>query len=305
MIKVECVAELTGHQNPIYTVENSQKPHIFFTGGNDKGLVEWSLKTNAFVKVMMPVKSSIYALHCPTFLPVIAVGERSGLTSIFNFIEQKVTHTLSHHKLPVFDIRSVPSKKEILLSSEDGTVSVWNTENYELVYQFKVASDTVRVMAISPDEKLIAFGCKDNLIRIYHLEDYTLHAELSGHTMPVTSVQFTPDGTRLFSGGRDALLNCWDVTDFSLKESIPAHMFTIYDIKFHPSKPFFATASRDKSIKIWGADDLKLYKVISREKGFHTHHLSINKITWSPFNQNLISIGDDKLIFVWDIQFED
>lgn len=305
MIKAECIAELTGHQNPIYTVENSQKPHIFFTGGNDKGVVEWSLKTNSFVRVMMPVKSSIYALHCPDFLPVMIVGERSGHASVFNFLEQKVTHKLEHHKLPVFDIQSIASKKEVLLSSEDGTVSVWGIDQFELIYQFKVAHDTVRVMAISPDEKLIAFGCKDNVIRIYNLEDYSLHTELNGHTMPVTALRFSPDGSRLLSGGRDALLNVWNTATFDLLQSIPAHMFTIYDIKFHPSKPYFATASRDKSIKIWGADDLKLYKIISREKGMHSHHLSINKIAWSRYNENLISVGDDKLIFVWDVKFED
>jgi hypothetical protein len=41
---VQKTAELTGHGNPIFTLELSQKPGILFTGGNDKGLVEWSLE---------------------------------------------------------------------------------------------------------------------------------------------------------------------------------------------------------------------------------------------------------------------
>ena len=86
MIKIERIADFSGHQNPVYTVENSQKQHIIFTGGNDKGVVEWSLKTNAFVKVLMPVKSSIYAMHSPEFSPILAVGERSGAVQIFNFV---------------------------------------------------------------------------------------------------------------------------------------------------------------------------------------------------------------------------
>lgn len=305
MIKIERIADLSGHQNPVYTVENSQKPHVFFTGGNDKGVVEWSLKTNSFVKVLMPVKSSIYAMHSPEFNPVLAVGERSGAVQIFNFEDQRVERTLLHHNLPVFDIKSVSSKNELLLSSEDGTISVWNMNGYEMVYKFNVSADTVRVMAISPDEKLIAFGCKDNLIRIYNLEDYSIHTTLHGHTMPVTSVQFSPDGTTLFSGSRDAHLKTWSTSDFSLQQSIPAHLFAIYDIKFHPSKPYFATASRDKTIKIWGADDLKLYRIISREKGFETHYLSVNKIAWSKYNENLISVGDDKMVLVWDVKFDE
>ncbi|HXI00542.1 MAG TPA: WD40 repeat domain-containing protein [Sphingobacteriaceae bacterium] len=304
MVNVKRIEELSGHQNPVYTVENSQKPHLFFTGGNDKGIVEWNLKTNTFVKVLMPVNSSAYALHAPSFSPVLAVGERSGKVQIFNFEDQKTEHVLIHHVLPVFDIQSVSSKKELILSSEDGTVSVWNMNGYEKIHKFRVSPDTVRVMAISPDEKLIAFGCKDNFIRIYNLEDYSLHVELPGHTMPVTSVQFSPDGTKLFSGSRDAHLKVWRVSDFTLLHSIPAHLFAIYDIKFHPTKPYFATASRDKTIKIWSTDDLRLCRIISREKGFETHYLSVNKLVWSKYNENLISVGDDKLVYVWDVTFK-
>ena len=65
MITVEKIAELTGHGNPIFTLELSQKPGILFTGGNDKGLVEWSLKDFTFIKVMFPVNASIYAIHGP------------------------------------------------------------------------------------------------------------------------------------------------------------------------------------------------------------------------------------------------
>lgn len=305
MIKIERIADFSGHQNPVYTVENSQKQHIIFTGGNDKGVVEWSLKTKAFVKVLMPVKSSVYAMHSPEFSPILAVGERSGAVQIFNFENQKVEKSLSHHTLPVFDIKSVRSKNELLVSSEDGTVSVWDMKDYELVYKFNVSADTVRVMAISPDEKLIAFGCKDNLIRVYNLEDYSLLTELSGHSMPVTSVQFSPDGSVLYSGSRDAHLKTWSTSDFSLLQSIPAHLFAIYDIKFHPSKPYFATASRDKTIKIWSNDDLRLCRIISREKGFESHYLSVNKIAWNKHNENLISVGDDKMVLVWDVKFEE
>jgi centriolar protein POC1 len=58
----------------------------------------------------------------------------------------------------------------------------------------------------------------------------------------------------------------------------------------------------DKSIKIWGADDFKLYKIISREKGYPSHVLSINKLAWN--GNQLISASDDKRVMIWDIQFD-
>ncbi|MXV52600.1 WD40 repeat domain-containing protein [Pedobacter sp. HMF7647] len=303
MVHVEQIATLPGHQNPVYTVEPSQKPGIIFTAGNDKGVVEWSLRKREFIKVMFPVASSVYSLHCPVNAPILMAGERNGQVDVFDFIQQKITSRLIHHKLPVFDIKSVKSKSEILVASEDGTVSVWNLLTYELLYSFKVSNETVRVIAVSPDEKLVAFGSKDAVIRIYNLTDFSLIEELKEHQLPITSLCFSPDGRFLLSGSRDAQLKAWAVPEFNLHQSVPAHLFAIYDIKFHPVLPYFATASRDKTIKIWDAD-LKLLKIISIEKGYPNHILSVNKIAWDPETGNLISVSDDKLMMIWNVEFD-
>src|ERR1700760_1226249 len=94
MITAEKIAELTGHGNPIFTLEPSQKPGILFTGGNDKGLVEWSLRDNAFIKVMFPVNASIYAIHGPADFPLLFTGLRSGEVKVFDFIKQQLVSSL-------------------------------------------------------------------------------------------------------------------------------------------------------------------------------------------------------------------
>jgi len=302
MITVEKIAELTGHSNPIFTLELSQKPGILFTGGNDKGLVEWSLDNNAFIKVMFPVAASIYAIHCPAGYPLLFAGLRNGDVLVFDFIEQKIIRTLKHHQAPIFDIKSVNRKGELLVASEDGGVSVWSLKTLEQVYAIKVSYDTIRSISVSPDEKHVAFGCRDNTIKIYDLEDYTIIKALHGHTMPVFTVQYSTDGSYLVSGSRDAQVKIWDSLSFEMIKNIPAHLFAVNHIAFHPALPYFATASMDKSIKIWGADDFKLYKIISREKGFASHLLSINKLAWN--GDQLLSVSDDKRVMIWAIQFD-
>jgi centriolar protein POC1 len=296
-------AELTGHGNPIFTLELSQKPGILFTGGNDKGLVEWSLRDHSFIKVLFPVNSSIYAIHCPVEVPLLFAGLRSGEVKVFDFEKQTLLKSLAHHQKPVFDVKSVQHKHELLVASEDGSVSIWSLKTLELLHTVKVSVDTVRCMAVSPDEKQVAFGCRDNQIKIYDITDYTLVKILHGHTMSVFSLQYSPAGEYFASGGRDAQVKIWDAKSYELLRNIPAHLFAVNSIAFHPTLPYFATASMDKSIKIWGSDDFKLYKVISREKGFESHALSINKILWN--SDQLISVSDDKKIIVWEIGFGD
>ena len=298
---VEKIAELTGHSNPIFALALSQKPGILFSGGNDKGVVEWSLKTNSFIKVMFPVAASVYAIHCPENFPYLIAGLRSGQVLVFDFIEQKVIKSLNHHLKPVFDIKSVNGKKELLIASEDGTVSIWSLENLELIHTITVSHDTVRCISISPDEKQVAFGCRDSNVNIYDLDDYTQIKTLNGHTMAVFSLQYSPLGDYLVSGSRDAQLKIWDMHTLDLKENIAAHLFAVNHIAFHPTQPYFATASMDKTIKIWGSDDFKLYKIISREKGYASHQLSINKIAWD--GDDLISLSDDKRIIIWRVEF--
>ena len=301
MIVVEKTAELTGHGNPIFTLELSQKPGILFTGGNDKGLVEWNLKDYSFIKVMFPVAASVYTIHCTAGYPLLFAGLRNGHVLVFDFIEQKVIHTLKGHQQPIFDIKSIQRKNELLVASEDGTVSVWDLKTFAQVYTVKVSHDTIRSISITPDEKQVAFGCRDNSIKIYDIEDYTLIKSLHSHTMPVFTVQYSPDGSYLVSGSRDAQIKIWDSLTFELIKNIPAHLFAVNHIAFHPSLPYFVTASMDKSIKIWGSDDFKLYKIISREKGYASHQLSVNKLAWN--GDQLLSVSDDKQIIIWDIQF--
>jgi centriolar protein POC1 len=293
--------ELTGHSNPIFALELSQKPGILFSAGNDKGLVEWSLNKQAFIKVMFPVAASVYAIHCPTGYPLMFAGLRNGDVLVFDFIAQKVTATLKQHNKPIFDIKSVPSKKELLVASEDGNVSVWSIDTLQLVHTIRVSVDTVRSISISPNEEQVAFGCRDNAVRIYNLADYTSLEVLKDHSMAVFTVQYSPDGEYLLSGARDAQIKVWDLNTLSLKQSIAAHLFAVNHILFHPTQPYFVSASMDKSIKIWGADDFKLYKIISREKGYASHQLSVNKLAWN--GNQLLSTGDDKRIIAWDIEF--
>ncbi len=303
MIRVEKKAELTGHANPIFTAELSRKPGILFTGGNDKGVVEWSLKSDTFIKVMFPVAASVYAIHCPANFPYLFAGLRSGNVLVFDFLKQQIISSLKQHQLPIFDVKSLIYKNEAIVVSEDGTASIWDLNSLDLLFNIKVSNDTIRSVALSPDEKQIAFGCRDNSIQVYDSSEYVKIGAIEGHTMAVFSVQFSPKGDYIISGGRDAQLKIWDSASFKLLYSIPAHMFAINNIAFHPTRPYFASASMDKSIKIWGADDFKLYKIISREKGFESHRLSINKVVWN--GDNLVSVSDDKRVIVWDVQFDD
>jgi WD40 repeat protein len=288
---------LSGHQNPIYTLATTADGKGFYSAGNDKGVVEWSLETMAFAKVLVPVQTSVYALH--RFGNLLFIAQRSGSILVYDIEASLLLASLSHHTKAVFDIKTIPSKGEFISTGEDGTLAVWSLKNFMLLYSFPVITNTVRNIAVSGDESEVALGCKDSVIRIYNSSDYGLVKELSAHKMPLTSLQYSPDRRFLISGGRDAQLKVWELPNYELVNNIAAHMFSVYAIAYHPTEPFFATCSQDKSIKLWGADDFKLYKILSLEKNTEGHFHSINKLIWSADGKYLISAGDDRQVMVW------
>jgi WD40 repeat protein len=294
------IKTLSGHQNPVYALTNTAESDVFLSAGNDKGVVAWSLKEMAFVKVKMPVQSSVYCLH--RLDEHLFIGERSGAFTVFNLTEEKIIARVNAHTKPIFDIKTIKAKNELITTGEDGTVAIWSVSDFKEIYRFQAAYDTVRTMAISPDETEIAFGCKDHLIRLYNLADYSLIKSLEGHTFPVTSLAYDPHGKYLISGSRDAQLKVWDLPTYELNRTIPAHLFTVYGIAFHPSLPYFATSSQDKSIKLWDAENFKLYKILSLEKNGLGHTHSVNKLIWSADGKYLISTGDDRKIMIWEIE---
>lgn len=288
---------LSGHQNPIYALANGINENTFYSAGNDKGVVEWSLDTMAFVRVLVPVQSSVYALH--RYEQFLFIAQRSGLILVFNLIEEKLEATLTYHKKAVFDLKVIPHKQELLSTGEDGTVAVWSLQDYTLLYNFPVINDTVRCIAISNDETEVALGSKDSIVRIYSSADYGLIKELNAHKLPVTSLGYSPDGKYMISGSRDAQLKVWGLPEYEIHNHIAAHMFSIYSIAYHPTESYFATCSQDKGIKLWGSNDFKLYKILSLEKNTEGHFHSINKLIWSTDGKYLISTGDDRQVMVW------
>ncbi|SPZ84264.1 Uncharacterised protein [Sphingobacterium multivorum] len=51
---------------------------LFFTAGNDKGVVEWDIEQNAFKRILCAVSSSVYALRLIPGTPILAIALREG-----------------------------------------------------------------------------------------------------------------------------------------------------------------------------------------------------------------------------------
>lgn len=290
--------DLEGHNNPIYAVVAHPNQNLCYTAGNDKGIVEWNIQTQKFSRIFKPVNYTVYALEICSEYNFLIAGCNNGHILFFNLETAQLLFT-KDVKSPVFCIKYLDEKKELLLATDVGEIIIISIENQETVHRFTSGNQKIRSFAFNTSLNLLAAASNDNFIRLYQLDDYTFIQSFEAHTMGVGAIMFEPTGKNMLTGARDAHLKIWDTQNWLCKNDFAVHLFAIYEIVFHPYLPYFATCSRDKSIKIWRSTDYSLYKNLSLDKGINGHQLSVNKICWTANGETLISVSDDKLVKIW------
>ncbi|HLW50632.1 MAG TPA: hypothetical protein VKZ78_06635 [Sphingobacteriaceae bacterium] len=316
-IDISKSAHLIGHHHPVYALAMAADGKGFYSGGNDKGVVQWSLDPPGFVKVLCPVPTSVYSLHALPDGMGLLLSMRSGEVWWVSTDQGQVVRRFALHKEPVFAIGTrmgAGGQLELVVGSEDGWVSVWNLEQESEaaeqatdrgpIYHFKLSDVGIRCMALSPDGKWLCFGTKDGKISVLNSLDYSRHKVWDAHAQGTTSLCFSPDGKYLLSSGRDARFCVFRTSDFGLEKEFVPHMYAVYAIQYHPTLPVFATASRDKSVKIWSAEDFRLLRSISMDKGLDAHRFSVNALSWDHSGRYLLTTGDDKVVMIWGIEMQ-
>ncbi|SFS95342.1 WD40 repeat domain-containing protein [Sphingobacterium wenxiniae] len=290
---------LSGHQNPIFAVENGVLETSFYTGGNDKGVVEWDILSGKFKRILCAVPASVYALHRIVGTSLLAIGMRNGEVWLVDTETQTLEKKFKVDRGAVFSLQAIAEKQELIAVGEEGMAYIWSLENGELLYRFRITDTTIRTLALYPDQQQVVFGDKEGRLHLYAVADYQLLTKSAVHTMPVTALLATD--TALYSGGRDAQLYQLGRQGLHVEQNLTPHMFTVYDILQYPGSNLLITVSRDKAIKFWDKSNLSLLKNVSQEKGFDSHRLSINAACIHSLSQQLITVSDDKLVKVWDV----
>src|SRR6185369_4762975 len=112
----------------------------------------------------------------------------------------EVRKTLEGHKDRVHCAVFSRDGKQLITTSFDGTVFLWDTATGKQLRSLKGHDGPVYQAAFAPDGKTVATAGEDRTARVW---DVARGAEVQQvtHDMPVYSVLFTPDAKTLVVGG--------------------------------------------------------------------------------------------------------
>ena len=182
----------------------------------------------------------------------------------------------------------------------NGGVRLWSRRSRSQLFEFPdhIMKPVTRLL---PDVRLshLLHSCSlDSSIYTYDLkqEKRVVHHQLNGGPSFISMSQRVESDNELITAGLDGRLLFWDhdVKDpvHEIREK-SGHSFTWVDVSPRTGG-FLAATSSQGSLTIW---DLQSCKLIASAYGHSSHP---NCVVWSPDEKQLVTVGNDKCICVWN-----
>lgn len=301
-IQVNKLHSLTGHNDCIYALTEGSDPRYFYTGAGDGMVVEWDLDNPKDGKLIAKLPHSVYSLAIDYQRNYLIIGHNFEGIHVIDLNENKEIWSLKMTEFAIFHITVVGD--QILVGDGDGVLTIVDISSRAVKKHIKLSSKSIRVMDVAVEKMHLALGLSDHSVKILDLaEDFKPIANLKSHTNSVFALRYSPDESYLVSGSRDAHLKFWKTDPYELEEDVVAHMYAINFLDFREDGQLLVTCSMDKSIKIWSPEERKLLKVIDKARNAG-HGTSVNKVIWSSYSNDIISISDDRTISIWNLGLE-
>lgn len=201
---------------------------------------------------------------------------------------------LTGHADTVWSIAQQPNTQNILSSSADKTVKLWNISSGKVIQTFARHSSTVWAVAVSPDGKKFASASGDRTADVWDLATGKFLCTLAGHSGTVWSAAFSTDG-EIATASDDTTIRLWSTVTGKAVRQLNGHSGAVRAIAFSPNGQHLISASSDKTIKIW---DWRSGKVLKTLTG---HRDRVLTLALSPDGQILASGSVDKTIKIWQL----
>lgn len=277
-------------------------PGTVISLSGDGVIAQWDILQGGNAVVLAKINTQVFSgLIIPG--QQLALGTMGGSIHILDLKMKKEIKHLALHNKPIFSLVFNHGSNQLWAASGDGTVSVWEWPEYKLISHSRISKSSIRCLAFDAVNNLFFAGSSDKNLYVVQSNSFKITHKIPAHENSVFTIAIAPDGSRLYTGGRDAGIRVWKAGEVpQMVHVIPAHMDTVNKLAV-AKNGFMASAGKDKHVKIWDVETYSLLKVIDFQK-FEGHQRSVNAVVWDEQNSLLVSAGDDRLIMVWEINFD-
>ncbi|KAI9994891.1 hypothetical protein PInf_011731 [Phytophthora infestans] len=191
------------------------------------------------------------------------------------------------------------NQRFIVSAGVGGEVRVWDIRKRDLVSHLKEHSMAVTSLALYRDDLHVISCSRDRSLLCWDLRN---ERRISSHIQRmggINTVALSADQRLVLSAGQEKRISYWDLRiDTPVTVIQKAHNEEATCIAVAHNLEVFATGGNDRLVKLW---DFNTNQLIMDGVG---HSGNVRGLAFSPDDRQLVSVGDDGCVFVWNLYTE-
>ena len=210
------------------------------------------------------------------------------------------------HKQGVTALCVSSNRKFIVSGGAMGEVRVWEIRTREMIVNLKQHTMAVTALCLYDDDSHVFSASRDRTIYLWDLRAESRVKGLEQKMGGLNGLAVLPNHIELISIGQEKCVSLWDARESAPLQQVPTHIEQTCVATFTPKGPtydsrqtVFATGSTDSKIRLWGYNPLRL---LATGDG---HSAPVRSVKFSPDGKQLVSVGDDAGVLIWNIFLDD
>lgn len=288
---------LTGHTQNIAAVSFSSDGGAVATGGEDKSVVLWDVKTRTAIGTLTGHLNTVTRLYFDPQGEDLYTGSLDGTIIHWNLDKLEAVDTpVKSIGAAIGSIFRGPDNHLKSLALDKERVIVLDADNDPpLGRAIKAADSHESNIMFSPDGRYLASGGEFGSVAVWDVSSGQLSGmPLSGHERQVSSLAYAPDGKTLISGSMDQTVIFWDMaTRTALGPPTRAFQSPVWSLACSPDGKTVA-AGGDAQLVLWDLNTRKQRGMASTAQKDR-----IWSMAFSPDGEALVSAGNNLQTLLW------
>lgn len=238
-------------------------------------------------------RHALWALDLNNEMTAFAAGTSSGVVSIWDAngaLEPFWSHQV--HEASIWDVAYTPDDTQIVTTSADGRVLVWDVETKEQAAELTGHEDTIWSLDFDRNGRYLAGGSIDGHVYVWDYSTGELLHTLGSGGDHVWVVRFGA-GNYLVAGSNHHQITVWDSHTFELLREMDASS-AVWSLAYNPEETRLYSGHADGSIRVWDIDSG------ARRSTYTGHDDRVLALEVNPRTEELLSASADGNIITWD-----
>lgn len=202
-------------------------------------------------------------------------------------------HIDNVHKGGVTSVKLASNCRFVVSGGAEGELRVWELKTREMITHLKEHGARINDLKLFPNDQYCISASRDRCLLTWDLraeKRLTAHRERHGG---INALAVSSNQTTVVTAGQERNLTYWDLR---MAESIRSIQLDeeVYSLSMSGDDRYLATGGTGQLVKVW---DLNAGAVLSQGSG---HSRSVQKLSFSPDGKQIVSVGLDHAIMVWN-----